>query len=98
MRIIVDYLMTHYAQSTGWSVTAHGRVSDPQIRTKFTVTKDKSHPITLRFTDSEAMSSLSEETRRELALEVREVVYSQLQSKLQGFVDELPNLPKSRPS
>lgn len=95
MRIIVDYLSSHYAQSTGWSVTAHGRVTDPQIRTKFTVTKNKSNPITLKFTDSEAMSSLSEDTRRELALEVREVVYSQLQSKLQGFIDELPNLPKS---
>lgn len=96
MEIIIDYLVSRYTTSRGWYIEVQGRVTDPLIRTKFTITKDKDHPITLQFTESEAISSLSEVSRRKLALDVRRFVYSRLQPKLQGFVDDLPNLPKPR--
>lgn len=96
MEIIVDYLRAKYERSSGWSFEARGRVKDPQIRTNFTVVKDKSHPIDLRFSNSEAVSSLSEVARRKLALDVRETVYTKLKPQLQEFVDGLSNLPRPR--
>lgn len=96
MQIIVDHLSARYGARAGWTFTAEGRVTDPQIRTKFKVVKDKSNPISLTFTDSEALSNLSEVARRKLALDVRQTVYDKLQPKLQEFVDGLPDLPKPR--